>query len=420
MHRPVTIDSERLWHRLERLATFTDPDRPWTRRAFTDRYLEARAWLRREMEQAGLTTRLDDAANLIGTLPGSQPDLAPIAVGSHIDTVVGGGRYDGTLGVLAGLEAVQSLREAGITLTHSVEVIDFLSEEPSDYGVSCIGSRAMTGALSSAMLDFREPGGETLRDAIRRMGGIPEALGTTLRRSGDLSAFIELHIEQGRVLEQQDVPIGVVSDIVGIRRYDIVINGQADHAGTTPMALRRDALAEAASLIQRIQHDAETQAKGDDYLVATVGRLEVSPNAANAIPDTVTMVLEIRSDNAALLEGFFTPIAEHAMARATQRGLSIDCTPLSEGLPTHCAPRIQAHIQQAANHLGLQTLSMPSGAGHDAVYMADITPTGMLFVPCRDGRSHCPEEDMTPRQAADGCQVIAETLRRLDLERYRD
>lgn len=410
----MTINAERLWQNLETLSTITDPDRPWTRRAFTERYQEGREWLKRTMQAAGLTTRLDDAGNLIGTLQGSEPSLAPLVLGSHIDTVPSGGRYDGILGVLAGLEAVQSLTEAGIQLRHDIEVVDFLSEEPSEYGISCVGSRGMVGALTPAMLNFREPGGERLEDAIRRMGGTPDTLNIPLRQQGDIAAFLELHIEQGRVLEEQHVPIGVVSDIVGIYRYDIVVTGQADHAGTTPMELRRDALAEAAGLIKAIQQAARHQSTGDNYLVATVGRLNVFPNATNAIPERVEMVLEVRSNDAHLLQSFFPPILDQAKREASALGLEIVATPLSEGLPTPCAGLIQSKLWEAAQTTGMKAMSLTSGAGHDAVYMAKIAPTGMLFVPCHEGRSHCPEESITPQQATNGCQVIQEALKRLD------
>lgn len=410
----MTINGERLWQNLEALSTITDPDQPWTRRAFTDRYQEGRDWLKSAMQSAGLTTRLDDAGNLIGILPGSEPSLAPLVLGSHIDTVPSGGRYDGILGVLAGLEAVQSLAEAGVQLRHDVEVIDFLSEEPSEYGISCVGSRGMVGDLSHEMLNLCEPGGERLADAIRRMGGNPDTLNIPLRQQGDIAAFLELHIEQGRVLEESHVPIGVVSDIVGIHRYDIVVSGQADHAGTTPMELRRDALAEAAGLIKAIQQAALHQGTGDNYLVATVGRLNVFPNATNAIPERVELVLEVRSNDSHLLQSFFPPILDQAKRDASTRGIEIVATPLSEGLPTPCADLIQSKVWEAAQTTGLKAMSLTSGAGHDAVYMAKIAPTGMLFVPCREGRSHCPEESITPQQATNGCQVIQEALKSLD------
>lgn len=410
----MTINADRLWRHLETLSTITEPDRPWTRRAFTQRYQEGRDWLECKMQAAGLTTRLDDAGNLIGTRSGSEPSLAPLVIGSHIDTVPSGGRYDGILGVLAGLEAVQSLAEAGNQLRHDVEVVDFLSEEPSEYGISCVGSRGMVGALTGEMLNVREPGGERLGEAIRRMGGNPNALGAPLRHQGDIAAFLELHIEQGRVLEENQVPIGVVSDIVGIHRYDIVVSGQADHAGTTPMELRRDALAEAAGLVKAIQQSALHQDTGDDYLVATVGRLNVFPNATNAIPERVEMVLEVRSNDACLLQCFFPPILDQAQRDASTLGLEIVATSLSEGLPTACADLIQSTVWDAAQTSGLKAMSLTSGAGHDAVYMANIAPTGMLFIPCHEGRSHCPEESITPQQATNGCQVLQEALKSLD------
>ncbi|WP_447928442.1 hydantoinase/carbamoylase family amidase [Vreelandella sp. EE27] len=410
----MSINADRLWHNLESLSTITDPARPWTRRAFTSRYQAGREWLDARMRDAGLITRLDEAGNLIGRLAGRDPSLAPLVIGSHTDTVPGGGRYDGILGVLAGLEAMQSLTEAGTRLRRDVEVIDFLSEEPSEYGISCVGSRAMTGALTADMLDFSEPGGERLGDAIRRVGGTPEALNTPLRRQGDIAAFLELHIEQGRVLEESEVPIGVVSDIVGIQRFDIQVLGQADHAGTTPMALRRDALAEAAGLIKAIQTAAFDESGGEHYLVATVGRLEVFPNAANAIAERAEMVLEVRSNDALLLENFFAPVLEKARREAQTRGLEIIATRLSEGLPTPCSDFVRASIQEAVQAVGLTSMSVTSGAGHDAVYMASIAPMGMLFVPCLEGRSHCPEESITPTQAANGCRVLQHALKSLD------
>lgn len=410
----MAINAKRLWQNLEALSEITDPERPWTRRAFTERYQQGRDWLKQAMHAAGLTTRLDDAGNLIGTLQGSEPSLAPLVIGSHIDTVPSGGRYDGILGVLAGLEAVQSLKEMGVQLRHDVEVIDFLSEEPSEYGISCVGSRGMVGALTDEMLNFREPGGERLGDAIRRVGGNPDALSAPLRQQNDIAAFLELHIEQGRVLEENHVPVGVVSDIVGIHRYDIEVLGQADHAGTTPMALRRDALAEAAGLIKAIQQEAQRQSAGDHYLVATVGRLNVSPNATNAIPEQVEMVLEVRSNNAHLLQNFFPPILDQAKRNASTLGLEIIAKPLSEGLPTPCADLVQSKIWEAAQACGLDSMSLTSGAGHDAVYMAQIAPTGMLFVPCHEGRSHCPEERITQQQASNGCRVMQKALKSLD------
>src|SRR5580704_7943715 len=211
------------------LADITDPARPYTRRSFTALSLEGRAWLAQRFAEAGLTTRIDTAGNLIGRIEGCKSALGVIAVGSHSDTVPFGGRFDGIAGVATGLEIARALRDSGTRLDHTLEIIDFLAEEPSEYGLSCVGSRGMTGSLDGKMLDLVEPGGETLRDALRRVGGDPDGL-ERARRS-DISAFLELHIEQGIVLESQSLDIGVVSSIVGIRRIEIIFEGEADHAG---------------------------------------------------------------------------------------------------------------------------------------------------------------------------------------------
>ena len=216
------------------LADITDPARPYTRRSFTALFLEGRAWLAQRFTEAGLATRIDTAGNLIGRIEGNNPEVGVIVIGSHSDTVPSGGRFDGIAGVATGLEIVRALRQSGTRLDHTIEIIDFLAEEPSEYGLSCVGSRGMTGSLEDKMLDLTEPGGEKLRDALRRVGGNPDRL-IEAKRS-DVSAFLELHIEQGIVLESRSLDIGVVTSIVGIRRIEIVFQGEADHAGTTPMS----------------------------------------------------------------------------------------------------------------------------------------------------------------------------------------
>ena len=228
------LNAERLWSRVETLSRYTLPGQPWTRRAFSPLFDEARAWLRQEFQAAGLATRLDAGGNLVGARAGSDPARKPIVTGSHCDTVLSGGRYDGIIGVLAGIEVAHTLHEHGVALKHPFEVIDFLSEEPSDYGISCVGSRALSGKLDAAMLAARNPEGETLAQAIARVGGDPAALTAPLRPAGGTAAFVELHIEQGPVLEARGLPIGVVTNIVGIRRVQITVEGQPDHAGTTP------------------------------------------------------------------------------------------------------------------------------------------------------------------------------------------
>ncbi|MDT4831341.1 N-carbamoyl-L-amino acid hydrolase [compost metagenome] len=408
------LNAERLWARVETLAGFTLPDVPWTRRAFSPEFAQARAWLRQEFEAAGLATRLDAGGNLIGTLAGRDPARKPISTGSHCDTVMSGGRFDGIIGVLAGIEVAHSLREHGIQLEHPFEVIDFLSEEPSDYGPSCVGSRAFSGKLDASMLAARNPQGETLAEGIARIGGDPAALNAPLRGAGETAAFVELHIEQGPVLESRQLPVGVVTNIVGIRRVQITVEGQPDHAGTTPMDIRRDALVGAARIIDVANRQASALSGNPHYVVATVGRLTLTPNAANAVPGRVEMVLEVRSDSNAVLDGFPETLMEGVAEGLKALRLNASVAPVSRALPTDCSPLVMDAVEVAAGQLGYASMRLPSGAGHDAVYMAPTGPIGMIFIPCLNGRSHCPEEWIEPAQLLDGSRVLYQTVMELD------
>lgn len=410
----MSIDADRLWRRIEALSRITDPDRPWTRRSFTPRFLEGRTWLAAEFQAAGLETSIDAAGNLVGRLAGADPSLKPIILGSHSDTVPSGGRYDGILGVLAALEVVQSFLERGERLRHSVEVYDFLAEEPSEFGLSCVGSRALAGALTDEMLALQRPDGMTLREGIGFVGGRPDDLASVRRPAGSVAAYVEVHIEQGRVLENEGIAIGVVTDIVGIRRERITISGRADHAGATPMRLRADALVGAARLIEAAYARASARSCDLPPLVATVGRIEVSPNAANAVPGEAILTLEVRSGDEEAVKAFGDRLVRDLAPELAALRLSVKSEPISHVAPTACAPAIRSAITAAAASLGRSTRNLPSGAGHDGVFVARTGPIGMVFVPCLDGRSHAPEESIEPHQAADGACVLAETVRLLD------
>ncbi|CUW14478.1 N-carbamoyl-L-amino acid hydrolase [Serratia grimesii] len=408
------INSERLWARVNHLAQMTLPDVPWTRRAFTPLFSEARIWLAEQMQLAGLTVTLDEGGNLIGRRAGLRNDLAPIVTGSHCDTVVGGGRYDGIIGVLAGIEIAHCLHQQAIALQHPFEVIDFLSEEPSDYGISCVGSRALSGELDSDMLAAKNAQGETLAEAMTRIGAQPEKLTQPLRLPGGTAAYIELHIEQGPVLERQQLPIGVVTHIVGIRRVLVTVIGQPDHSGTTPMDIRRDALVGAAHVIEQAHAAASRQSGNPHYVVATVGRIAMTPNVPNAVPGRVELMLEVRSDSQQVLDSFPEVLRENCLARLQALGLQAELQHVSRARPTACAETVMQAIDNAAQSLGLVSRRLPSGAGHDAVYMAPTGPVGMVFIPCMNGRSHCPEESITEQQLADGARVLAQALINLD------
>jgi beta-ureidopropionase / N-carbamoyl-L-amino-acid hydrolase len=414
MQLDPALNGERLWRRVQKLAEFTVPTRPWTRRAFSAEFLAARCWLEAEFRGAGLHVRLDEAGNLIGRLPGLRPSDRPLITGSHCDTVIEGGRFDGIIGVLAGLEVAQTLHESGHRLNHPLEVIDFLSEEPSDYGVSCIGSRALSGLLSAQMLALENPAGETLAAALNRIGGVAPRLTHALRGPDSAAAFVELHIEQGPVLEGLDIPIGIVTNIVGIRRDAVTLTGRADHAGTTPMTMRRDALVGAACVISAAHAKARALAEGADYVVATVGRIGVTPNVPNAVPASVQMVLEMRSTSAAILDCFAQELATACAPELATFGVHVALQPLTRSQPTACSPLVMEAVARAAAACGYRSHHLPSGAGHDAVYVATIGPMGMIFIPCLNGRSHCPEESIAPGQLLDGTRVLLRTLLDLD------
>jgi N-carbamoyl-L-amino-acid hydrolase len=410
----LPLNADRLWADVMALADITDPARPYTRRSFTALFLEGRAFLTKAFADAGLATRIDTSGNLIGRIEGTEPALGVIAIGSHSDTVPAGGRFDGIAGVATGLEIVRALRDAGLHPRHTIEIIDFLAEEPSEYGLSCVGSRGMTGSLDGKMLDLTEPGGEKLRDALRRVGGDPDRL--DLARRDDIRAFLELHIEQGIVLESQSLDVGVVTSIVGIRRIEIIFRGEADHAGTTPMALRRDALVAAANTVVSVRRAAEQlAAEGADYFVATVGILNVDPSASNIVPGRCRLIVDARTTNPALTERFMAVIDRESSANAeAARVARASFTILSDGPPVACDDNLRFALRQGARDIGLSETDLPSGAGHDAAFMSRIAPSAMVFVPCRAGKSHAPEEWADREAIAAGAAVIYQAVRAID------
>lgn len=380
------INHDRLMQRLEALAQITDPARPYTRRSFTDTYRRGREWLAEEMRAAGLEVSLDAGGNLVGKLSGRSPG-PPVVVGSHIDTVLDGGRFDGTLGVLAGLEIAQTLRENDVVLERDLLVVDFLAEEVSEFGISCIGSRAMAGMLSSAMLNLTAPSGTTLSEAIAEFGGNPSEIveGQPLLESH--AGYLELHIEQGPALEAAGKTIGIVTGIVGINRYRIEVVGEARHAGTTPMDLRVDALAAAGKILYSVNRLAR-DATRETPLVATIGNIHVHPNQGNVIPGRVELALEVRSQDSAAIEGLLQAIGNELSSVDAELGTSSSLRQLSVARATDTDATLADLLKRSAVQLGHEYLELPSGAGHDAVYMAAIGPMAMVFVPSVGGVSH--------------------------------
>jgi len=400
---PTAISETRCWGWLMQLAELTEPERPWTRRAFTPLHAQGRKWLEARMRELGLTCAIDAAGNLIGRRAGKSGS-GSIMIGSHSDTVAGGGRFDGIAGVIAGLEVAAALRDAGITLHHDLEIVDFLAEEPNDFGLSCIGSRGMAGALDDQMLERTNPQGVHLREGLASVGAHPPHV--TPRR-GDIAAFFELHIEQGPVLEDEGLDIGIVTHIVGIRRLALTFHGQAAHAGTTPLPLRQDALLGGARFITALRQVLEAERVSKPFVIATVGELRIAPNAANVIPGQAQLTVDLRSDSLAALSAWTERVRALALdAAAAARVQLSEFRVLSSSEPAACAPPLSGCLRSAAAALGLTQRDIVSGAGHDAAFLARVAPAAMVFVPSRAGLSHSAEEWTEPRELAQGIATL--------------
>ena len=408
--RNLRVNADRIGADLDALAAITDLGRPWTRRAFSPRFDQGRDWLRTRFAQAGLRVALDAGGNLIGTRPGTDPDAGTILLGSHSDTVPDGGRFDGVAGVIVALEVARMLDEQGIQLRHTLEVVDFLAEEVSVFGVSCIGSRAMAGVLPDDWLGLIHEG-RSLDQAIRDVGGDP----TARARRDDIRAFLELHIEQGPVLEAEGLDLGIVTAIAGIERIEIVLTGRPDHAGTAPMDRRADALVAAAALVTAIDAEAQARAQGPDHFTATVGEFSIEPGAANVVPGRVRMLIDARAEARPEMEEFLRWIEDRLTALPD--GITAESRLLSDNRPTPMNEGLIKQLEVASTNCGASHRRMVSGAGHDAAFVAQIAPSIMIFVPSRDGRSHCPEEFSTAPSIALGAEVIADAVIALDKQK---
>lgn len=404
----IAADPNRMKARIDALGEFgKNPQGGVSRIAYSDADIAGRRYITVLMRGAGLEVRVDTAGNIIGRREGSEDGLPPIMIGSHIDSVPGGGNYDGDVGVIGAIEVAQLLHERGMVTRHPIEVISFTDEEG-----GLVGSRAMVGKMTDAALGVVSHSGMTVRDGIRHVGGDPDRLAFAERKAGDIKAFIELHIEQGAILYEEVVDIGVVEGIVGIRWWDIVIEGFANHAGTTPMNRRWDAMVTAAELTLAINRIA-TELAGRQ--VATVGRIRAFPGAPNVIPGEVVMSLEVRDLDAEKIQQVFDLIAAEAEQISDLRSTPIRFDEIDVASPP--APtdqQMRRIISASAEDLGLSHKLMPSGAGHDAQDMALITPTGMIFVPSRDGISHSPKEFTTPEDMANGATVLLKTVMSVD------
>jgi N-carbamoyl-L-amino-acid hydrolase len=409
-----TIDAARLRNRLERLsyhgrrpgAAFSDGV---SRVAYSTADLTARAWVIDEIKGAELVPRIDAAGNIFARF-GGQANQPPILFGSHIDSVPNGGNFDGDLGTFAALEAIQAVQAAKIQTRHPLEMVVWAHEESTAFGVGTAASRIVAGDLQAGDMD-RVWNGMKRSDAIRRIAGSPDQIETAVRGKGTWHSYVELHIEQGGTLDKAKIPIGVVEGIVGIHRYDVVIEGFANHAGTTPMNERHDAMVAAAELTLAVREIASRRQGGQ---VGTVGRIEIEPNSPNVIPGRALLSVEFRDLSEATLRELGDAIKARATAIAKDTGTTITLTLASTNIPAMSNSGIQQAITHAAEVAGLQSMRLPSGAGHDAQQIAKLCPMGMIFVPSIGGISHSPKELTTWEDCARGADVLLKTVLELD------
>jgi N-carbamoyl-L-amino-acid hydrolase len=400
----LRLDGEQLLHDLEKLAEIgAEPGGGLNRVAYNPADLEARRWVEAQMRAVGMTVRTDAAGNSLGLYPGQEPDLPPIALGSHTDTVPHSGRFDGALGVLAALACVRTLHAAQVRLRHPVEVINFAAEEAT-MSSGTLGSQALAGLLKADAITQAAWDGRPVANHLRVAGLDPAATLDQARRPGERrAAYLELHIEQGGRLESANLPIGLVEGIVGIRRYQAVFQGYANHAGTTPMTGRQDALVMAAPFIVAVRDSAVAH-----DIVGTIGTIWLEPGAPNVIPGRVELGVEIRG----LDEGILDQAEEDLGRQAQQAGGTF--RRLSSKAPTLSDSRLLEVLAASCEALGLAYQRMPSGAGHDAMCMASLAPMAMLFVPSRGGVSHSPDEYTEAEHCLAGARVLLAALLRLD------
>ena len=412
----IHIDANKLSAELAELATFSNAPpaaagTAVTRVVFSEQDRDARAWLKDLAAHAGLETREDAVGNTFFRWSGADPDLPAIATGSHIDAIPHAGMYDGTVGVLGGLEAMRALRRSGFRPRRSIDLVLFTSEEPTRFGIGCLGSRLLAGVLTDERAaTLRDPNGATLNE-LRAASGFRGPLSAVPLSPGHYSAWIELHIEQGPLLERENLPLGIVTGIAAPAGYRFEITGLGGHAGALLMPDRRDALCAAAEVILSVER--RTLATGAIDTVATVGTCQVHPGAVNSVPSHVALELDLRDTDPVRREQVIAGIRTDIAEIASERRVSITEQIVNADQPAACSPGLVALLESSANEIGAPFRRMVSRAYHDSLFMARIAPIGMLFIPCREGVSHRPEEYASPEDIALGARVLALALAKL-------
>ncbi|MDH3661913.1 MAG: allantoate amidohydrolase [Alphaproteobacteria bacterium] len=404
-----------LEERFEALAAMTDKpgqlDRLYLSPAFRQACDQVAAW----MQQAGMTAEIDAVGNVVGRYEGDGSDPPTMLLGSHIDTVRDAGNYDGTLGVLTAIACVQALSDAKKRLPFAIEVHVYGNEEGVRFPTILTGSRAIAGTLDPTTLDAKDADGVSIREALRAMGCDPDAWPEVAKARANLLGFLELHIEQGPVLEAEDLPLGIVTAINGARRYRVKVAGEAGHAGTVPMALRRDALAAAAEMALGV----ERIGRSDERLVATVGQIEVTPGASNVIPGEARFTIDLRAPQDEIRDRAAAELVDDLKAIAEQRSVDLDIDPFYEAGATSCSAALVSELEAAVERAGIRALKLPSGAGHDGQAVAALCPIAMLFLRCKDGISHNPAEAIDIDDAVIAVRIMLDFLLHLDPERLQ-
>jgi N-carbamoyl-L-amino-acid hydrolase len=392
----------------EGIARFGKGERGFSRLVFSEAEWAACEYVIGLMRGAGLAVRSDAFGNIIGRLEGRVSDAPAVATGSHVDTVPEGGNFDGVVGVVAGLAALMRLKTRG-PLRHPVEIIVFRGEESSRFSVHTMGSKVMAGIAGvEALRRLTDFGGTTLAQALAAHGLDLERIPEAARRPQEFKAFVEMHIEQGPVLEEAGVPIGIVEAIAAPVRLKLSVEGTASHSGTTPMGKRRDALVSAARMVLAVEEEATRRA--GHRIVGTVGVMKVHPGAMNVVPGRVEMWVDIRGIDAGSIVDTVQAVREAAARIAGREGTRVQVETLSTDTPVPMDPALIEIIEAASRRAGVACRRMPSGAGHDAMNMAKLAPAGMIFIPCRHGVSHNPDEYASPEDIVTGITILTETL----------
>ena len=411
----ITIDSGQLYGELDKLASFTDAPPPAvTRVVFSTVDLAARAYIRELCRAANLIVRVDAVGNLFARWVGSEPGLAAIGTGSHTDAIPFAGAYDGTVGVLGGLEAIRALQRAGFQPRRSIELLMFTSEEPTRFGIGCLGSRLLSGSLQAGRAKtLTDKEGQSL-DQVRTAAGFSGTLDDVVLPKGYYEAFLELHVEQGPVLEARNIPVGVVTAIAAPASLRIWLDGEGGHAGTVLMPQRHDAFLAASEISLAVE--SVVKSTGAIDTVGTVGVCDVFPGAVNSIPSRVKIEIDVRDIDGARRDAVLRAIDE-ACGRVTERrGVKLKKEVLNADPPAHSGRRALNALNQSCERCGISPFPLPSRAYHDSLFMSRITEVGMLFVRCRQGVSHRPDEYASADDIATGTRVLADALAQLSLE----